>query len=224
MFKAQRMFRLGVDLESTIFKDVAITAHRFAVQAHSSWIKDAIGEAKDIAIMPDTIYYENILMTKEVYLQFTEAQAIDFINKHGSKSFFIMEYYKWIRNNQLKNQPHKHEVYLRSTYKTKTSPFLVFLVLSLFGDVSNVLTNMEDLVINVVSAIKLRIGLSHRWNALLQQHVETMFNNHGVSFYSDELRRVLREIDVMSDAASKGGSTGSTAPASDAMILVDVPP
>ena len=139
-FKTQRMFRLGADPESRIFKDVAITVHRFAVQAHSSWIKNAIGEAKDIAIMPGTIYYENTLMTKQVYLQFTEAQAIDFINKQGSKPFFIMEYYKWIRNNQFKNQPHKYEVYIRSTHKTKTSPFLFLLVLSLFGDLSNVTT------------------------------------------------------------------------------------
>ena len=174
--------------------------------------------------MPGTIYYENTLMTKQVYLQFTEAQAIDFINKHGSKPFFIMEYYKWIRNNQLKNQPHEYEVYVRSTQKTKTNPFLFFLVLSLYGDLLNVLTNMEDLVINVVSAKKLRIGLSHRANALLQQHVQTMYNNHGVSFYSDELRRVLREIDVMSDVASDAGSTRSTAPASESMILVDIPP
>ena len=135
-----------------------------------------------------------------------------------------MECYKWIRNNQLKNQPHKYEVYVRSTHKTKTSPFLFFLVLSLFGDLSNVLTNMEDLIINVVSPTKLRIGLSHMANALLQQHVETIYNNHGVSFYSDELRRVLKENNVMSDAASDAGSTGSTTPASDAMIRVDVPP
>ena len=149
---------------------------------------------------------------------------IDFIKTHGSKPFFIMEYYKWISNNQLKNQTHKYEVYVRSTHKTKTSLFLSFLVLSLFGDLSNVLTNMEDLIINVVSTKKLRAGLSHRANALLQQHVEAMYNNNGVSFYSDELRRVLREIDVMSIAASDVGSTGSTAPASDAMIVVDVPP
>ena len=55
---------------------------------------------------------------------------------------------------------------------------------------------------------KLRIGVSHRANALLQQHVETMYTNHGVSFYNDELCRVLREIDVMSDTASDAGSTG----------------
>ena len=159
-----------------------------------------------------------------MYVQFTEAHAIDFINKHGSKPFFIMEYYKWITKNQLKNQPNKYEVYVRSTHKTKTSPFLFLLVVSLFGDLSNVLTNMKDLIINVVCAKKLRIGLSHRANTLLQQHVATMYNNHGVSFYSDELRPVLREIDVMLDAAGDAGSTGSTAPASDAMILVDVPP
>ena len=97
-------------------------------------------------------------------------------------------------------------------------------MLSLFGDLSNVLTNMEDLIINVVSATKLRISLSHKANALLQQHVETMYNNHGLSFYTDELHRVLREIDITSDAASDAGSTNSTTPASDAMILVDVPP
>ena len=142
VFKTQRILCLGADPDSRIFKDVAITAHRFAVQAHSSWIKHAIGEAKDIA-MPGTIYYENTLMTKQVYLQFTEAQAIDFINKHGSKPFFIMEFYKWIRNNELKNQPHKYELYVRSTHKTKTRPFLFFLVLSVFGDLSNLLTKME---------------------------------------------------------------------------------
>ena len=64
VFKTQRMFRLGADPESSISKDVAITVHRFKVQAHSSWIKDAVGEAKDIAIMPGTICYENTLMTK----------------------------------------------------------------------------------------------------------------------------------------------------------------
>ena len=218
------MFRLGADLQSGVFKDVAIKVHCFAVQAHTSWIKDAIGEAKDIAIMPGTIYYGNPLMTKQVYLQFTLALAIDFIKKHGSNAFFITEYYKLIRSNQLKNQRHKYEVYVRSTHNTKTSAFLFFLVLSVFGDLSNVLTNMEGLIINVVSAKRLRIGLSHTANALLQQHVETMYNNHGVFLNSDELRGVLREIDVMSDAASDAGSTCSTAPASDARILVDVPP
>ena len=101
--------------------------------------------------------------------------------------------------------------------------FLLFIEKHYFV-VTNVLTNMEDLIINVVSPKKLCIGVSHRANALLQQHVETMYNNHGVSFYSDELRQVLREIDVMSDAASVAGSTCSTAPAMDAMTLVDVPP
>ena len=69
VFKTQRMFRLGADPESRIFKDVAITVHRFAVQAHTSWSKDAIGEAKDITIMAGTIYYENT----QVYLHFREA-------------------------------------------------------------------------------------------------------------------------------------------------------
>ena len=224
VFKTQRMFRLGADPESRIFKDVAIRVHHFAVQAHTLWIKDAIGEAKHVTIMPGTIYYENTLMTKQGYRQFTEAQAIDFIKKHGSKTFFLMEYYKWINNNQLKNLPHKNEVYVQSSHNTKTSPFFLHLVLCLFGNLSNVLTNMEDLIINVVSAKNSRIGLSYRANALLQQHVETMYNNHCVSFYSAELRRVLGEIDLMSDAASDAGSKGSTALASDPMILVDVPP
>ena len=83
VFRTQRMFRLCADPESRIFKDVAIRVHRFAVQAHSSWIKAGIGEAKEIAIMPGTIYYENALMTKQVYLQFTEARAIDFMRNMG---------------------------------------------------------------------------------------------------------------------------------------------
>ena len=63
-----------------------------------------------------------------------------------------MEYYKWIMSNQLKSQPHKDEVYVRSSHKTETGSLVFFLVLSLFGNLSNVLTNMEDLIINVLFA------------------------------------------------------------------------
>ena len=73
LFRIQRMFRLGADPESTVFKHVAITVHCFAVHAHTSGIKDAIDEATEIVIMPGTVYYENTLMTKQLNLQFTEA-------------------------------------------------------------------------------------------------------------------------------------------------------